>query len=222
MWFLMHSGGWVMGMIFAASAALLAIFLERLFHYHRSQIITNDFLQGIYNVLKKRNPAEAISICSETPGPVAKIVRAAILHHDEDMNTIRDAVETAGSEEIPRLEQHLPLMAVLIRILPLLGLLGTILGFIDAMMGFERAAPLVHVGDVSGGMWKALLTSAIAMTVTIPAYVGYQILLTRMQRILLEMEHAAGDVVSFFSYNRFKLTPLMDEDDTLDGEMEEA
>jgi biopolymer transport protein ExbB len=168
--------------------------------------------------MKKRNPVEAVSLCNETPGPVAKIVRAAVLHHDEDIQAVRNAVETAGTEEIPRLEQHLPLMAVLIRTLPLLGLLGTVLGFIDALMAYEQAAPLVHGGDMASGMWKALLTSAAAMTVAIPAYIGYQFLLTRLQAILLSMEHAAADVISFLRTNRFKMTPILDAEEDDNGE----
>ena len=80
MMFYLHNGGLAMWMIGAASVTVTGIFLERLFHYRRAQIDTDDFLQGIYNVLKKRNPVEAISLCNETPGPVSKIVRAAVLH----------------------------------------------------------------------------------------------------------------------------------------------
>jgi biopolymer transport protein ExbB len=217
MMFYLHNGGVAMWMIGVASVIVTGIFLERLFHYRRAQINTDDFLQGIYNVLKKRNPVEAVSLCNETPGPVSKIVRAAVLHHDEEMPAVRNAVETAGTEEIPRLEQNLPLMAVLIRTLPLLGLLGTVLGFIDALMAYEQAAPLVHGASMASGMWKALLTSAAAMTVAIPAYIGYQFLLTRLQSILLNMEHAAADVISFMQTNRFKMTPLLDLEEEEDG-----
>jgi len=212
-----QNGGIAMWMIGVSSVIVIGIFLERLFHYRRAQIDTDDFLQGIYNVLKKRNPVEAVSLCNETPGPVAKIVRAAVLYHDDDIPAVRNAVEIAGTEEIPRLEQHLPLMAVLIRTLPLLGLLGTVLGFIDALMAYEQASPLVHGGDLSSGMWKALLTSAAAMTVAIPAYIGYQFLLTRLQAILLNMEHAAADVISFLRTNQFKMTPILEEEEVVGG-----
>lgn len=211
-WIWMEYSGPVMWAILFTSIACLTIFLERMFHFHRARIQTADFLDGIYTVLKRHNIVEAVSISTETPGPVAQIVRAAVLNHDEDVRTIQRAMEQAGLEEIPRLELHLPLYAVLVRCLPMLGLLGTVLGMIQVLMAFEQMAPLVQSGDLAGGLWRALLTSAAGLTAAIPAYIGYQFLLTRMETLLLDMEYAASEMTRFMAVNRFKMTPLMEEE----------
>ena len=80
-------------------------------------------------VLKRDNVVEAISICDATPGPVARIVKTAILNRDKGRERVREAVEEAGLTEVPQLEERLNLLATIAQIAPLLGLLGTILGF---------------------------------------------------------------------------------------------
>lgn len=196
---LIQKGGPVMWLIVAASVAAVAIFLERLFHLHRAQIKSDDFLEGIYNVLKRRNVAEAISICEETPGPVAHIVRAAILVQDPRPKEVERAIHEAGLAEIPRLERHLPLLATIAQITPLLGLLGTILGMIQAFVVFQQKAPLIHVGDMAGGLWEALITTGAGLAVAIPTYVAYNFLVGRVESIMLDIERASEEILGFLT-----------------------
>ena len=98
-------GGPVMFPILLGSVLFVAIFIERLYHYHRAQIDTNEFIAGIRNVLKKGNIAEAISICEETPGPVAHIIKAALLKHDRSREEITKTIEDAALMEVPRTRQ---------------------------------------------------------------------------------------------------------------------
>jgi biopolymer transport protein ExbB len=196
---LILKGGLVMWVITGAGLIGGVIFLDRLFHLHRAQINATDFLEGIYNVLRRRNVVEAVSICEETPGPVAHIVRAAILRGDSDRDQIRQAIEGAGLAEIPRLERHLALLATMAHVAPLLGLLGTILGMMETMWAIHQKAPLIQVGDLAGGMWEALSTSAVGLGVAIPLYVGYNLLRHRMESILLDMERASVDILNFLS-----------------------
>jgi biopolymer transport protein ExbB len=186
-----------MWVILACSLVAAAIFLERFFHLHRAQIRSSDFLKGIYNILRRRNIVEAISICEETPGPVAHIVRAAILHYDESEENIRKAVQDAGVQEIPRLESNLNLLSTLAQIMPLLGLLGTVLGMMQTLMAIQNNAPLVHSGDLAAGLWQALISTAAGLAVAIPAYVGYNFLAGRVESILVDMERAAAEILNF-------------------------
>ena len=196
---LMLKGGLVMWVIFGASLIAAMVFLERLFHLHRAQINSADFLEGIYNVLRRRNVVEAVSICEETPGPVAHITRAAILQGDADRDQIRQAIEGAGLAEIPRLERNLALLATIAQITPLLGLLGTILGMMEALWVIHQRAPLVYSGDLAGGMWQALITSAAGLAVAIPTYAGYNFLLHRLEHIVLDMERSSVEILHFLS-----------------------
>ncbi len=196
---LMQKGGPIMWIIMAASVTAMAVFLERLFHLHRAQINSDDFMEGIYNVLKRRNVVEAVSICEETPGPVAHIVRAAILKQDNRPDELQRTIQEAGLSEVPRLERNLPVLATIAQIAPLVGLLGTILGMINIFIVFQENAPLIHAGDVAGGMWEALISTGAGLAVAIPVYVAYNFLVSRVESIMLDMERAAVDIFGFLT-----------------------
>jgi biopolymer transport protein ExbB len=199
MWQLIHKGGPMMWLILVCSVLAAAIFFKKLFDLHRAQIKWDGFLKGLYNILNKKNIVEAVSICDETPGPVASIVRAAILHHDEEADSIRRAIDDAGLSEIPRLERHLGLLATLAQIAPLLGLLGTVLGLMQVMLAIQQKAPLVQAGDLMGGVWQALISTAAGLAVAIPAYAGYNLLIGRVESIVLDMEKAAAEVLAYLT-----------------------
>src|SRR5207237_10026494 len=76
---LLSHGGPMIWLILGASAVALAVFIERVLHFHRAQINSMEFLNGVRNVLKRENIVEALSICDSTPGPVARLVKVAIL-----------------------------------------------------------------------------------------------------------------------------------------------
>lgn len=199
---LMDKGGPVMWLILACSLLAGVIFLERLLQFHRAQIHASDFLKGIYTILRRGNVAEAASICEETPGPVAYIVRSAILCHDESRETVSQTIHDAGLAEIPRLERNLNMLLTIAQVTPLLGLLGTVVGMIDTMSAIELAAPLVHSGDLGRGLWQALITTAAGIAVAIPTYVAYNFLVGRMDAIILDMERASGEILSFLMSRR--------------------
>ncbi len=124
-------GGIVIWVIVVSSAVALAVFAERLLQYHRDQIDSTQFLNGVRNVLKRDNIVEALAICDATPGPVPRLVKTAILNRDKGREAVREALEDAGAWEVPRLEEKLNLLATIAQIAPLLGLLGSVLGFIQ-------------------------------------------------------------------------------------------
>ena len=197
MFTLIQKGGPMMWLILAGSIVAAVVFLKKLFDLHRAQIKWADFLKGIYNILARRNVVEAVSICEETPGPVASIVRAAILHHDEDKESIQRAIEEVGLAEIPRLERNLTMLATLAQVMPMMGLLGTVLGMMRVLLTFQEKSPLVHSGDLMGGMWQALISTAASLAVAIPIYAGYNLLVGRVESIVLDMERASMEILAF-------------------------
>lgn len=188
--------GWV---ILINSVFGLTVFLERLFHLHRAEIKRDDFLNGICNILNQDNLPEAISMCDRTPGPVPHVVRTALLHAGENPETMRKAVEQAGLQEVPRLERHLGGLLTAAHISPLLGLLGTVLGLMDMLLTMQRGAPLIEIGMLSGGLWKALITTAAGLTVAIPLFAAYNLLISRIERLLLDMEFTATEIIHFMN-----------------------
>src|SRR5271154_1308967 len=135
---LLANGGPVIWLILIAAAIALVTFIERVLHCHRAQINSAEFLNGVRNVLKRDNIVEAISICDATPGPVARLVKTAILNRDRGRERVREAVEEAGLAEVPLLEEKLNLLATIAQIAPLLGLFGTIIGFMEVFDQIEQ------------------------------------------------------------------------------------
>src|SRR5438128_10964601 len=97
-------------LLLALSAIVIVVFIERLLHYHRAQINSSEFLNGVRNVLKRDNIVEAISICEATPGPVPRLVKTAILTRERGRDGVRAALEEAGLIEVPRVEAKLGLI----------------------------------------------------------------------------------------------------------------
>src|SRR6266576_6629363 len=145
-------GGPMIWPILGASATALVVFFRRILHYHRAQINSMEFLNGVRNVHKRDNVVEAISICDATPGPVARLVKTAILNRDGGRDPVREALEEAGLTEVPRLEEKLNLLATIAQLAPLLGLLGTVLGFMQTFSVMTEAGLKAHVGKFSEGI----------------------------------------------------------------------
>src|SRR6476620_7142417 len=157
---MLANGGMMLWVILIVSAVAVAIFTERFLHYHRAQINSTEFLNGVRTVLKRDNVVEALSICDATAGPVARLVKTAILNRDYGRERVREALEEAGLAEVPRLEEKLNLLATIAQLAPLLGLLGTVLGFIKTFMLMQREGLHAHVGQLSTGIWQALICAA--------------------------------------------------------------
>jgi biopolymer transport protein ExbB len=198
---LLANGGPVIWLILIAAATAAVVFIERALFCHRSQINSAEFLNGVRTVIKRGNIVEAIAICDATPGPVARLVKAAVLTREQGRERVREAVEEAGLIEVPRLEEKLNLLATIAQIAPLLGLFGTIVGFIDVFGQIEQAGLYAHIELLSHGVWKALVCAAGGIAVAIPAHAGYNYLVSRVNKIVLDMERAAAEIVNIVTEN---------------------
>jgi biopolymer transport protein ExbB len=198
---LLASGGPMLWVIILAGAAGIVVFIERALHCHRAQINSTEFLNGVRTVLKRENIVEAISICDATPGPVSRLVKTAILNRDHGRDRVREALEEAGLAEVPRLEERLDLLATLAQLAPLLGLLGTVLGFIKAFTKLQAAGLYAHGGLMNEGVGQALVCCAAGLAVAIPLHAGYNYLVSRVNHIVLDMERAANEIVTIVTEN---------------------
>ena len=189
-------GGTPLWLLLFSSAVAVAVFIERFLHCHRAQINSTEFLNGVRTVLKRNNVVEAISICDATPGPVARLVKTAILNREHGRERVREALEEAGLTEVPRLEEKLNLLATIAQLAPLLGLLGTVLGFYQTFAGMQEAGLNAHMGQLTRGISQALVCAAAGLAVAIPAQAGYNYLVSRVNSIVLDMERAATEIVN--------------------------
>ena len=198
---LLANGGPVIWLILIAAATAAVVFVERALFCHRAQINSAEFLNGVRTVLKRDNVVEAVSICDATPGPVARLVKAAILNRDKGRDRVREAVEEAGLTEVPRLEEKLNLLATIAQISPLLGLFGTIVGFIQVFMNLQAEGLYAHINSLATGIWQSLICAAGGIAVAIPAHAGYNYLVSRVNKIVLDMERAAAEIVNVVTEN---------------------
>ncbi|HNX05184.1 MAG TPA: MotA/TolQ/ExbB proton channel family protein, partial [Opitutales bacterium] len=129
---LLRQGGVMMWPILILALVTVLIFIERVLYLHKGQIRTDTFLAGIKNLLEKGRLVEALTVCEETPGPVAAVIKAALLARDKGREQIVSAIQGAAIVQIPALERRVSSMLAIARVAPLFGLLGTILGMIDA------------------------------------------------------------------------------------------
>lgn len=191
----MEQGGAVMWLILGISLFAALLFIRRALHLHRAQIKTTDFIRGIFTIVGKGNIVEAVSQCEETPGPVAQMLRMAILEREHGPERVRQAMQEVGLAEVPRLEANLGILLTLAQVAPLAGLLGTVLGMMESLKILMDLSPQVYAGDLSGGLWTALMTTAFGLTVGICIYIGYNFLVSRVESILLDMERAFGEIM---------------------------
>ncbi|MEM1058701.1 MAG: MotA/TolQ/ExbB proton channel family protein [Verrucomicrobiota bacterium] len=192
---ILQKGGILMWFILAASVVGLAIVFERLNYYRRCRMRVGEFLTGIISLIRKGRYPEAIERCDDGYGPVPNLVRTAILKRRLPVAELREVMKENMQLELPKLEANLALLATIGTIAPLFGLLGTVIGMIEAFMEVSNAAGTAPVSDLANGIWVALVTSAAGIAVAIPAFVAYNYLVSRLNDLLFDMERAAIEVL---------------------------
>ncbi|MBP9733804.1 MAG: MotA/TolQ/ExbB proton channel family protein, partial [Candidatus Omnitrophica bacterium] len=200
-----QKGGPIMWPILACSFVAFAIVIERALYLRRVTIDTRKFSEQISRSIKRNRVMDAVDLCEKTPGPVAHIVKEGILKHDRTRAEIREAIEDAALHEVPMLEKRLPVLATIAHISPLLGLLGTVTGMVEAFRVIQEkssAVAPVNPGDLAGGIWEALLTTVFGLCVAIPTFVAYNYLTSRVDGLVLDMEKSASDLINTLSEKR--------------------
>ena len=202
MFSLMQKGGPIMYIIFALSIAAVLIIVERFLYFRRIKVDENSFMRNLKNALEKNYFNEALSICENTPTPIASIMKAGILNRKGNESNIRESIENAAKQEIPKLERYLPALGTIANISPLLGLLGTVTGNIRA---FGILGSQLAVGDPSllaGGISEALLTTAAGLIVSIPAVIFYNYLSNKVNGMIIRIENQVSEVVLILKGDR--------------------
>lgn len=198
---MIFSGGVISWILIALAVVAVCLFFERFMDLRRAQIDYQDFLKGVINVLDSGSDDEAISICEEASVPVAQVVSAAIRHRRDDAQSVRNAVDAQGRTEIGRLDRRLATLAIIGQIAPLLGLLGTVIGFIRVVMA-ANAQAVVARADLLNGSMEALVSTALGLAVAILSVVMYGALRVRLDRTVVELEAAANVIVGYVTRDK--------------------
>ncbi len=195
MYGMLQKGGWMTLVLGLCSLVALAIFLERLFYYKRSRMNVSEFLAGVLALVRRQSYREAIIRCEEGHGPIVSVVRTAIYKRHLPPAELREVVREIAQLAIPDLEANISLLGTLGYIAPLLGLLGTVNGMIVAFEKINRTSGAASVGDLSQGIYTALITSAAGLAVAIPCYLAHNFLVARVHALIADMERAGIETI---------------------------
>jgi len=200
-WQVFCAGGPLMWPIFICSIMSLAIILERFFVLSHSKINAQSLLNKIIEYVKHNRIKEALEECEKKSSPVSRILKAGIIKYDRTKDQMKESIEDASLYEIPILEKRMTALATIAHISPLLGLLGTVTGMVGAFQAIHKVgiSGPVSPADLAAGIWEALLTTVFGLMVAIPTYVFYNILVSKINSIVLDMERTATELVNFLS-----------------------
>jgi len=206
-------GGWVMLFIFISSIIALTIIVDRFWAVKKSRSNVPAFLVKIRGLLKKNDINNAINFCLEDRTPTANIVKKGLKKIQFGHERVKEAIESAGRQEINKLEKGLSILATISGVAPLLGFLGTVTGMISAFMRIEDLQGAANPSDLAGGIWEALLTTAFGLAVGIIAYSFYNYLVNSINKFVLDIEIVSNDVVDIIEEMRiFDSKTNVDED----------
>ena len=194
---LLAKGGPMMAVLLALGLLGLMLFVERTLYLHRGQIRAKEFVDGLKNILAKRRLVEALTVCEETPGPVAAVTKAALLHAGDGAESMRFHVQEAAVVELPALERRLGSIAAIAQVAPLVGLLGTMIGMITTFAAFEKGGNYAMPGALAAGLWQALLSTAASLMLAISAHLAHHFLSGRVRAIVRDMEWSANEIMKY-------------------------
>ncbi len=192
---ILQKGGPLMGIILICSIVVLGVFLERLLYLHRASIRIGEFLEGLSLLLERGHVQAALQECTMTPGPVARVLEAALEKPNASRSELKEITTDAGLLELPKLERNLSILSMLSYITPLIGLLGTVLGLLDAFLSINNHGGYATAAEIAKGVFESLLTTAASLAVAIPAFLAYSYLSSRVNDLIHDMERAGIEIV---------------------------
>jgi len=192
---LMQKGGYLMGILFLCSVVALGVFIERMYYYKSSRMNVSEFLSGVLALVRRQSFPEAIARCEEGHGPIVTVVRTAIYKRHLPAAELREIVREIAQLEIPRLEANVSLLGTLGYVAPLLGLLGTVTGMIEAFIQINKSNGTASVAELSQGIYLSLITTAAGLCVAIPCYLAHNFLVAQIHGLVADMERAGIETI---------------------------
>jgi len=183
--------GIVCVLLFLSSIALY-IFFERYFTIQKAGKVDEAFMNNIRANVSAGNIAAAKALCQTTDSPVARMVEKGLMRIGKPLRDIDAAIENVGNLEIFKLEKNLSTLASIAGAGPMIGFFGTVTGMI---MAFQKMATEQNVTPdvLAGGIYQALLTTAFGLFIGILAFVGYNVLVANVEKVVFKMERTTTE-----------------------------
>lgn len=190
MWEIVRAGGPFMWPIIICSVAAVGILLERLWTLQRKRVLPQDLIKKVSELSDRNQVNPKVIEALEKNSPLGRILAAALANRHRGRAIMMERVEDTGRHVVHELERFLNSLGTIASISPLLGLLGTVMGIINAF----NAVMLGGMGDprmLAGGISQALITTAGGLSVAIPSFIAYRYLRGKVERIVIDMEKIA-------------------------------
>lgn len=180
-------GGIVIIPIVVLFIAALYIFFERWFTIRKASKVDPNFMRNIRDYVTTGNIEAARMLCKNTDTPIARMIEKGVMRIGKPLKNIEVAIENVGKLEIYQMEKNLATMATISGAAPMIGFFGTVTGMIKAF--FELASnDNVVASDLAGGIYEAMITTAAGLAVGIVAYIGYNLLVSLVEKVVYKME----------------------------------
>lgn len=192
-------GGWVMYLIVALSIYALGIVLFKAYQLITSDALNTRFIDRVMMYVKRGELTDAANLLARERGPVARIMRVAIdciLNREMSMKSRESEISRIGSAELRYLESHMRGLEMAATVAPLMGLMGTVIGMIEAFSKLSEAGSRIDPSMLAGGIWEALVTTAGGLVVAIPALAAYYILDSLIERVRATMRDVTIQILA--------------------------
>ena len=181
-------GAVFMWIIVVVAAIALAIFLERMIRLGRLRIRGYGLVEKIARHIKNGEDHQAYELASTNDTPMSRILAQAMEVKDQDRETLETVIVHSTDGEVRELSRYLQALATIGSIAPLLGLLGTVLGMIKAFMVIQEMGGKVNAAVLAGGIWEAMLTTAMGLAVALPTMLAHSYLVSRVDRYEAQLQ----------------------------------
>ena len=186
---LIAGGGWyIMGPLGILSIIAIYIFIERFRTINKVVKAPVHFLDNIKTLIQEGKLQEARDICRNEDTPYSRMVEKGIMRVGKPMPDITMAIESEGKLEITKLEQSLSIEATIAGAAPMIGFLGTVIGMINTFHEMYSSGNSVELDQLSGGIMQAMVTTAAGLVIGIVAYLAYNILISRLDKVMFKMD----------------------------------
>ncbi len=185
------AGGWAMIPLALLSLAAIYIFVERFLTLKKAAKNPEGFNERIKKMVLAGDINGAKMLCAQTNTPVSHMLEKGLTRIGNPLKNIETSIENVGKIEISRLEKNLSALATIAGAAPMLGFLGTVTGMIGAFIAIAQAEGSVSPKLLSSGIYEAMVTTATGLIIGLPAYVGYNYLVSKIDSIVHAMEYSS-------------------------------
>lgn len=177
----------VMLILMVLLGVTIFIFIERFLTIRKSLQGEKDFMRQVKSYVEDGKLDAAVQLCRSTDNPVARMVEKGILRIGKPMDDIATSIENVAKMEVYSLEARMSILGTISGVAPMLGMLGTVLGMVGTLAAMA-ATGSPSIQDISGGIYEAMVTTIGGLVVGILAYVSYNYLVSKVEKVIQKME----------------------------------